>query len=368
MNSTEQSLISIKTLGAKGDGATDDTTAIQRALDLAAETCGTVEVPPGVYSTGRLRMHKHTGMVGYPTYAWRGIQGSVLRLADPAADCLIDASLSEGVRLDGVCLDGASMGSDIHGVLLNNADGNSTEDSTLIERCKIANFTGDGVRMVQVWCFRIRGNMISNNGGHGLAVQGCDGFILDNWLSMNAGAGYATLMDRGNSAITITGNRIEWNRSGGIVIRNGSHYNITGNYIDRCSPGLVFIRTPEHPQAQPGVSAITGNIFYRSGLRIGVPEDSLEDSQVLLRGLRGVTFTGNTVVGGGNDANPHSSGHGPTRNWGPSYGLVLENLHNSVVTSNVLDRAATKSLVQDLGNHGEGFVLKDNPGELFRPS
>ena len=40
--------------GAKGDGATVDTAAIQRAIDAAAKTGGTVTFPQGVYLTGAL--------------------------------------------------------------------------------------------------------------------------------------------------------------------------------------------------------------------------------------------------------------------------------------------------------------------------
>jgi polygalacturonase len=53
----------IKDLGAKGDGVTNDTKAIQRALDLAQENPKiTFYFPEGVYNTGRLRLHKNTSI------------------------------------------------------------------------------------------------------------------------------------------------------------------------------------------------------------------------------------------------------------------------------------------------------------------
>jgi polygalacturonase len=69
---------SVDAFGAKGDGKTLNTAAIQHALDKCAETGGTVTVPPGVYLTGSLEMRSNVEI-----YLSRGatILGSS-RLAD----------------------------------------------------------------------------------------------------------------------------------------------------------------------------------------------------------------------------------------------------------------------------------------------
>lgn len=46
---TSKFTVNVKTTGAKGDGRTDDTDAIQRAINKVAGTGGTVYVPPGTY-------------------------------------------------------------------------------------------------------------------------------------------------------------------------------------------------------------------------------------------------------------------------------------------------------------------------------
>ena len=37
-----------------------------------------------------------------------------------------------------------------------------------------------------------------------------------------------------------------------------------------------------------------------------------------------------------------------------------------MVANNVMLRGSLKELIVDLGGHGEGFILKDNPGSLWK--
>ncbi len=51
-----QSRLSVRDHGAKGDGKTNDTRALQAAIDAAGRTGGTVAVPPGEYISGTLHL------------------------------------------------------------------------------------------------------------------------------------------------------------------------------------------------------------------------------------------------------------------------------------------------------------------------
>ena len=368
---SHESNFNVKTAGATGDGRTDDTAVFQRLLDLAAESQATVEVPPGTYCVGRLKVHPHTGITGSPAYAWKGNGGSTLKLIDPSAPCLLDLTLAIGARVNGLCLDGQHLGDGVHGILVDKPDYGTTEDSPLIEGCKVSRFSGDGVCLSRIWCFRVRGNMFSENKGHGLSVRGWDGFVLDNWLSLNGGAGYASIGE--NNAVTITGNRIEWNQLGGLRILNGSHYNITGNYIDRSGPGILFAATPDNPVVtnrivgRVGYTSITGNMIYRSGRPIWNRPGEDCSAHIVLTGSRGVTVTGNTMVAGLDDENNEgSTGFSREENWSPDYGVIAEGLRNVVIKDNVMDCGAVKELILDRGGHGPGVLIKDNPGELFQ--
>ena len=367
---SHDSKFNVKHAGATGDGKTDDTAVFQKLLDLAAESQATVEVPPGTYCVGSLKMHSYPGITGSPAYAWKGNGGSTLKLIDPSASCLLDLTLAIGARINGLCLDGRYLGDGVHGILVDKPDYGTTEDSPLIEGCKVSRFSGDGVRLSRIWCFRVRGNMFSENKGYGLSVRGWDGFFLDNWLSLNGGAGYASIGE--NNAVTITGNRIEWNQLGGLRILNGSHYTITGNYIDRCGPGILFAATPDNPVVtsrivgRVGYTSITGNMIYRSGRLIWNRPGEDCSAHIVLTGARGVTVTGNTMVAGLDDENQGSAGFSGEENWSPDYGVVAQGLRNVVIKDNVMDSGALKELILDRSGHGPGVIIKDNPGELFQ--
>lgn len=65
-----------RAFGAAGDGARDDTAALQAALDAAADSGGTVVFPPGVYLTRTLTIRSRVHLAG------SGPEATVLKLRD----------------------------------------------------------------------------------------------------------------------------------------------------------------------------------------------------------------------------------------------------------------------------------------------
>jgi hypothetical protein len=51
--------------------------------------------------------------------------------------------------------------------------------------------------------------------------------------------------------------------------------------------------------------------------------------------------------------------------YSPDFGIVYGRLENSVIAGNVLHNAALRELLVDLGGHGPGVIVRDNPGSLF---
>lgn len=346
-------IFDVREFGACGDGKTDDTAAFQKAIDAAAEVKGAAFVAPGNYLCSTLRLRPYTELRGLALYGYRSPGGSVLHLADPEAKGLVDITGAIGCTLNGLCLEGESLGQSIHGILLDKPDYGKEEDTFRIENCKISRFTGDALHLDRVWCFSVRHSQAFGNAGCGLRVRGWDGFVLDCWFSGNRGGGYVSTDE--NASVTLTGNRIEWNAAGGIVVHGGSHYNVTGNYIDRCGGSAIALL----PRTNRGCAhfAITGNVIYRSG-RWSDP-DSIDEAHARFDSCQGVTFVGNSLVAGRDD--------GGAGKWSPAYGMVYRALSNSVIKNNVMHQASIRQLLLDQGGHGEGFILGDNPGGLMIP-
>ncbi len=360
---SDDGTFNVRDFGAAGDGAADDTAAMQRAIDAAAERRAIVGVPAGTYCVSTLKLHPQTGLAGEATWSYRDFGGSILRLTDPHAPCLLDLTGALGATVNGLSLDGGnprgtwrekSPAGGAHGVLVAKEDYGSQEDDPRIERCRIGGFAGDGIHLGRIWCWSVRHCMVCFNGGAGLYVRGWDGFLLDSWLSGNVGAGYQAHEE--NASTTLTANRIEWNRAGGIALTGAMNYNITGNYLDRA--GNCGIRIAPGRERTNGNITITGNVIYRSG-RPEWTDGDHESSHVWFQGVRGLAFNGNTMRVWRDD--------GPRGQFSPRFGIVYQDLANSVIKNNVLHDGALEKLVVDLHGHGTNVSVADNVGSLFVP-
>ncbi|WOO43254.1 right-handed parallel beta-helix repeat-containing protein [Rubellicoccus peritrichatus] len=344
--------------GAKGDGETDDTVAFQKAVDALAEKGGgTLCVPDGHYLISHLKMKPFVGLYAHPTWGYRGNShgATLIEACDPNVNCLIDITGAIGSTIDGLVLLGNRIGKGMHGILNDKSDIGEQEDTQRIERTKVHGFTGCGVKLEKVWCFTIRHNMLSHNVEDGLCQNGWDGFVLDNWLSGNGRAGYGGW--ECNASVTMTGNRIEWNGAGGIVLRYAYDYNITGNFIDRSFGPAIDIR----PQIRDGERnpchdmTITGNIFRRSGK---TAKERLSNTHVYLEGASGIVMVGNQMAAGQDDL-----GKG---RFTPDSCIIYKSLTDCIIKDNVMGKGAMKELNIDLGEHGENLLFKDNIGSILQ--
>ncbi len=338
--------------GAVADGKTDNTSALQKALDAAAPLSGGVFLPPGTYLTRELHLRAGTALIGIPAWNYSSGGGSVLKLTGTESSCLLNLTEARGATIDGLALDGGFLGSGIHGIYTNRSKWGEHEDGFRIERCQVARFTGDGMRLDCVWCFSVRHCQLAYNHGDGLSMRGWDAFILDNWFSGNQGAGFAAR--RENASVTFIGNRIEWNAKENFVIVGGDGYQINNNFFDRAGTIGIAIHKSNWGPAQIN---ITGNLIKRSGKN--ADPNTHDSAQVLIENAKGVNFTGNTIWAGRDDGNKGL--------WSPSFGVIYQGLENSILRDNVLHEGALRQLFLDLGDQKSGVIVGDNPGSLLVP-
>ncbi|PWL47969.1 MAG: hypothetical protein DBY36_09820 [Clostridiales bacterium] len=351
-----KNVFDITEFGAVGDGASDCTGAIQSAMDAAAAVKGCVLVPPGEYVCGGLKVPREITVEGFHSWSFRGCGGSVLLLRDAGDACLLDLSYAIGCTVKGLSLDGRGIGEGVHGILVTYGEYNGAgeEDSFRIEDCKVSHFSGDGVRLKHIWCFSVRHCMLAFNAGSGLYIDGWDGFVLDNWLTGNAGAGLYS--DATCSSVTLTGNRIEWNRMAGISLRAAKCCNITGNYFDRSGGPALSVRGRGGDAVSDSLT-VTGNIFNRSGAGDygeNAPQDAYDDAHVRMERCVNCVVTGNVCRAGRND--------GGTGRLSPFYSFVFRQLRGCIIRDNTSQSGAVKQTVLDLGEHDDGVAIESNVG------
>lgn len=340
----------VREFGAKGDGVTPDSVAIQAALDAAGAVNGTVCFSAGHYLCHGLRVPAHVTLLGDPAWIFKAdCVGAVLELDAEDCDCLLDITGAFGVRVRGMMLSGAryrKSARPIHGIFLNNREAFSKkEDSIVIDDCKIAEFSGHGIYLLRIWLFIIRHSHCYGNGGSGVQIYGWDGFVTDNQLSGNGGHGFGC--ETCGATVMFTANRVEWNRGYGLYLCGGDAWNVTGNSFDRnWGAGLCAL----------GMSAttVTGNLFRRCGKDSHQLAEGERSCHVRLENCNGLTLCANVFRAGRDD--------GGKGIFTPQIGMIIKGMSYSVVSGNALSRGYMDQMIIDQGEHGPDFLLKDNVG------
>lgn len=167
--------IDIRWFGAVGDGITDDTVAIQAALDSVGVDGATVYFPNGIYLVTTLGPKNNTLLVGgsRPTFgldSFLGVRNAVIKQkASTNLPLITDHALGivYAVTLRNLVLDGnkANQSTPNHGVHLIDT-GAGTDAQWQFENLLVRDCTGDGIRA---------GNFRRSNRILSCDIVGCDG-------------------------------------------------------------------------------------------------------------------------------------------------------------------------------------------------
>ncbi len=329
---------SVRDFGAVGDGKTDDTAALRRALAALPGPGAVLYFPPGHYLTDTLYLRDFVTLRGDSAYGYQEPGGTVLSPVKPYMPRLLDLNGRRGVRLEGLTLHGRDLGDDMTGAYI--ARGTGHEQHVVIERCRVEHFSGAGVTLNEAHVWALRHSIFMANRGGGVdAHTSFDGWIQDCMFTANGRFG----LFAGNS-LSINGCRIEHNAEVGLAFNRyySMHVQVCGNLF--CSEHGPAIEVLE---GNVRAITITGNTFRNSARGQGQNPD--RDCHVRFLGTQGLVFTGNAL-------------HVLWCN-NPGAGMVLHRLTDAVIAHNSLFKGATRELLRDLGGHTR-TVIADNPGSL----
>ena len=219
-------IVSVTDFGATGDGTTNDTTAIQNALN-SLTLGGTLYFPPGTYLTNTLTIpntsEKAIKLIGAGSWAVLGTTGyGATILKSAAAEPLLTIPSSvDGTAIENLYFFGNSIGT----IGINGQAGKIT-----VESCQTIGFTTAGISMTGGLCAILNCNS-TGNGGDGLRMAS-DGRVFGSYLSANQGYG---IINTGTNlgGTLIANNEIAFNTKGGLYV-DGSTV-ATGNlFISGC--------------------------------------------------------------------------------------------------------------------------------------
>ena len=248
---TIQGMVSVLALGAKGDGKTDDTAAIQSAINQGFTTGAAVFIPAGVYRVSQLVLKKGTILQGvssgtYPDNDTISGASVLARIANTNKDVLLAPDGTNYCRMFDLAIDGNKNNNTAgHGLCI--ADGAAGQEGQIIvDRCYFHDNPDSNVYLGK---YR-RANDIHNSvfnfsgKGDGVTVAGSDNTIATNIIGSNARAGiclgttatqnWAAASPSNAAAIAHVQNNDIYGNLVGIAVANGSSgCMIAGNGIDR---------------------------------------------------------------------------------------------------------------------------------------
>ena len=223
-------MFNVKEFGAKGDGSTDDTAAINAAISAADAAGGRVVLPPGIYMVGNL-----TGASNIEFWG-AGTEATIIRFKTSASGHMIEFNTKTNFSVRHMTWDFNNVSGDYRAISVGYVGENRSSNFDITD-CSFINLTRYGVAIFGANNFRIERNYFKFPSPYGTAqneavlVSKTGGLPFNGIINANHCDGSAILV--GGYNLRITNNVIHGFKYGGGITTEFDSYNveIIGNTI-----------------------------------------------------------------------------------------------------------------------------------------
>ncbi|WP_276583534.1 glycosyl hydrolase family 28-related protein [Pseudomonas sp. RIT-PI-S] len=329
--------------GAVGDGVTDDTQAIQAAIDAAAQTGGTVYLPEGTYIVSGNDEIDYDICLALPSgvsLSGAGAGATSVKLADGWAEAItgivqtLDGASNVGIH--DLTIDGNSAHTSgrVDGFTTGTGPwGSGTDTGVSVTGVALVNCSGNGLNAQQgTFGLTVSDSVATGNGLDGFfahLVGDANGYVdtggfQDNNSEGNGRNGFTLLLD--NYRTTLADNDASNNHGNGILVQGqlgegpNERVQITGGEVSGNGEEGVLLKLTDFSR----VSGVT--VHDNGGAAIG------------LIGAGANTIAGNTLY---NDARTHGNAEVVIKGSDDGDVTAVDSATGNVIYNNIISGSAT---------------------------
>tara|TARA_R100000655_G_scaffold47308_1_gene84373 strand:- start:8733 stop:14021 length:5289 start_codon:yes stop_codon:yes gene_type:complete len=248
-------LISVKDYGAVGDGATDDTTSIQNAINATSAAKQRLYIPAGTYIVSSLSLLDNTYLFGVGTLKRKASSTGSVITTSSKNNCILKGFTIDGnksaatannaaIYISGgyqIVIDGITVTNHTYdGITIVNTTDRTQKTESYIKNCTVSDSERYGIEAQDVKDLTIIGNLISNLSGAsnpiqntGISIYGTDADKTDlvtvegNTVIDAGGAGISApyiseTSNFGVSKVQIIDNKVKGSGYNGIVVQTNN--------------------------------------------------------------------------------------------------------------------------------------------------
>lgn len=273
---------SVMEYGAAGDGVTDDTTAVQQAIDAG----GVTYFPAGTYLVSGLQARLGMTLAGPARSGFipsASGQVATLKLKSGTNGALLTgADQISNVTIRSLNFDGNKAGNS-SGSIINLVAGSAQDTAWHIHDCFLNNAATDGitigagrqaVKVSRTWIMRSANNGITANGADGgyesvlIGLSGANGIYAGAWVQHLIGcdiwsSGANGVLSDNAHMVSLTNCGIDRHQQSGVVVQTGGSVAIMGCLFH--SNSQAANNTYPHIAVGAGQVTVIGNTFATDG-------------------------------------------------------------------------------------------------------